>query len=206
MPTHFSRPLRTLIATVMLGLAAGTAFAEKADREKPTLIDSDTLQYDDVRQVSVFTGNVVLTKGTLILRSDRLELREDAEGYQIGIATANKGSKQVYVRQKREGVEEFTEGISDRVEYDGRNERIHFIGRAVVKRLACGQAQDEIRGQMVTYDQRTEAYAAEGGPRSPQKNQRVRTVIQPKTAGTTAAPSGPPATACPPAAQQGSAR
>ncbi|QEI09537.1 lipopolysaccharide transport periplasmic protein LptA [Pigmentiphaga aceris] len=188
-----------MLLAALLGLAAVPAFAERADRDKPTLIDSDTLQYDDVRQVSVFTGNVVLTKGTLIIRSDRMELREDAEGYQTGIATANKG-KQVFVRQKREGVEEYTEGTSNRTEYEGKTERIFFIDQALVKRLACGVVQDEIRGQVVIYDQRTETYSAQGGPRSPQANQRVRTVIQSKTAGTTEAPSGPPATACPPTA------
>ena len=199
MPTTPSLSLRNLLLAALLGLAVVPAFAERADRDKPTLIDSDTLQYDDVRQVSVFTGNVVLTKGTLIIRSDRMELREDAEGYQTGIATANKG-KQVFVRQKREGVEEYTEGTSDRTEYEGKTERIFFIDKALVKRLACGVVQDEIRGQVVIYDQRTETYSAQGGPRSPQANQRVRTVIQSKTAGTTEAPSGPPATACPPAA------
>jgi lipopolysaccharide export system protein LptA len=194
-PTTPSISLRNLLLAALMGLAAVPAFAERADRDKPTLIDSDTLQYDDVRQTSVFTGNVVLTKGTLIIRSDRMELREDAEGYQTGIATANKG-KQVFVRQKREGVEEYTEGTSDRTEYEGKTERIFFIDKALVKRLACGIVQDEIRGQVVIYDQRTETYSAQGGPRSPQANQRVRTVIQSKTAGTTPAPSGPPATAC----------
>jgi len=196
-PTTTSLSLRHLLLAALMGLAAVPAFAERADRDKPTLIDSDSLQYDDVRQVSVFTGNVVLTKGTLIIRSDRMELREDAEGYQTGIATANKG-KQVFVRQKREGVEEYTEGTSNRTEYEGKTERIFFIDQALVKRLACGVVQDEIRGQVVIYDQRTETYSAQGGPRSPQANQRVRTVIQSKTAGTAPAPSGPPATACPP--------
>lgn len=199
MPTTSSLSLRNLLLAALMGLAAVPAFAERADRDKPTLIDSDSLQYDDVRQTSVFTGNVVLTKGTLIIRSDRMELREDAEGYQTGIATANKG-KQVFVRQKREGVEEYTEGTSNRTEYEGKTERIFFIDQALVKRLACGVVQDEIRGQVVIYDQRTETYSAQGGPRSPQPNQRVRTVIQSKTAGTAPAPSGPPATACPPAA------
>lgn len=196
MPTTPSISLRNLLLATLLGLAAVPAFAERADRDKPTLIDSDTLQYDDVRQTSVFTGNVVLTKGTLIIRSDRMELREDAEGYQTGIATANKG-KQVFVRQKREGVEEFTEGTSNRAEYEGKSERIFFIDQALVKRLSCGVAQDEIRGQVVIYDQRSETYSAQGGPRSPQANQRVRTVIQSKTAGTTPAPSGPPTATCP---------
>ena len=36
--------------------------AEKADRNKPMNIEADALRYDDLKQTSVFTGRVVLTK------------------------------------------------------------------------------------------------------------------------------------------------
>jgi len=179
----------------MLALAAlacgAQALAAAADRNQPTTVDADSLRYDDLKQTSIFTGNVVLTKGSLILRSDRLELREDAEGYQFGVATAN-GGKLVNVRQRREGTDEYVEGVAERVEYDGRVELIHFISKAVVKRLACEQMVDEVRGQRVTYNQRTDTYTATGGPQAPTPNQRVRTIIQPRSQ--TAA--GAPATGC----------
>ncbi|MFW7346825.1 MAG: lipopolysaccharide transport periplasmic protein LptA [Pigmentiphaga sp.] len=192
MPHHrFSR----YAAQAMLALAAlacgAQALAAAADRNQPTTVDADALRYDDLKQTSIFTGNVVLTKGSLILRADRLELREDAEGYQFGVATAN-GGKLVNVRQRREGTDEYVEGVAERVEYDGRGELIHFISKAVVKRLACEQMVDEVRGQRVTYNQRTDTYTATGGPQAPTSNQRVRTIIQPR--GQTAA--GAPAAGC----------
>ncbi|OVZ59518.1 lipopolysaccharide transport periplasmic protein LptA [Pigmentiphaga sp. NML080357] len=180
----------------MLALAAlacaGPAAAARADSAQPTTVDADALRYDDLKQTSIFTGNVVLTKGSLILRADRLELREDAEGYQFGVATANSG-KLVHVRQRREGTDEYIEGEGERVEYDGRNELIHFISKAVVKRLACEQMVDEVRGQRITYNQRTETYTATGGPKAPTPNQRVRTIIQPRGQ----AAEGAPASGCP---------
>ncbi|VCU71777.1 Lipopolysaccharide export system protein LptA precursor [Pigmentiphaga humi] len=174
---------------------AGQAVAARADNAQPTTVDADSLRYDDLKQTSIFTGNVVLTKGSLILRADRMELREDAEGYQFGVATAN-GGKLVNVRQRREGTDEYIEGVAERVEYDGRNELIHFISKAIVKRLACEQMVDEVRGQRVTYNQRTETYTATGGPQAPTSNQRVRTIIQPRAQGAGNAPaSGCPAPA-----------
>ena len=52
----------------LLAFVTPLAQAERVDRDKPTVIDSDKLNHDDQRQITVFTGNVVLTKGTLTLR------------------------------------------------------------------------------------------------------------------------------------------
>ena len=70
----------------MLGAAlAGIANAEKADRNKPMNVESDALRYDDLQQTSVFTGRVVLTKGTILIRGARIDVRQDAEGYQLSL-------------------------------------------------------------------------------------------------------------------------
>lgn len=190
LPTFSIYAARALLAVASLAMVAAPAFAApRTDNQQPTLVDADSLRYDDLKQTSVFVGNVVLTKGSLTLRADRLELREDPEGFQMGVATANSG-KLVFVRQQREGTDEFIEGTAERAEFDGRNDRIHFISKAVVKRLACEQVVDEVRGQQITYDQRAETYSANGGPQAATPNQRVRTVIQPRDSGTAAAPAG----------------
>jgi lipopolysaccharide export system protein LptA len=182
-------------------MLAGSALAAASNDDKqPTMVDADSLRYDDLKQTSVFTGNVVLTKGSLILRSDKLELHEDADGYQFGVATANP-NKLVFVRQRRDGSDEYIEGVSERTEFDGRNNLIHFISKADVKRLACEQVVDEVRGQQITYNQRTETYTAVGGPQAATPNQRVRTVIQPKEQ---TDPGAPPQSGCSaPAAKSG---
>ena len=77
------------------------AQAEKADRTKPMNIEADAMRYDDLKQTSVFTGNVVVTKGTIIIRGARIDVRQDPEGYQYGVVTAAPG-KLAYYRQKRD--------------------------------------------------------------------------------------------------------
>ncbi|NBQ88957.1 MAG: lipopolysaccharide transport periplasmic protein LptA, partial [Betaproteobacteria bacterium] len=110
---------------MMLAGAGTAARAERADRDKPMNIEADNLRHDDLRRVSVFTGRVVLTKGTLIVRGARLEVREDAQGYQFATVNAEPG-KRAFYRQKREGVDEFIEAESQLIEYDGRNDRVTF--------------------------------------------------------------------------------
>ncbi len=161
--------------------AVTPAFAEKADRAKPTQIDSDAMQYDDTKQTTVFTGNVTLTKGTLVIRGDRLVLRQDPEGYQYGTAYGNPAT----FRQKRDGIDQFVTGLGQQLEYDGKTEIVKFRDRAQVKRLERERVTDELHGNLIVYDSRTEFISVESGgaraatPENP--GGRVRVIIQPRT-------------------------
>ncbi|MGH8665177.1 MAG: lipopolysaccharide transport periplasmic protein LptA [Burkholderiales bacterium] len=154
---------------------AGTAAAERADRDKPINLEADRVTIDDAKKVSVFEGNVVLTQGTTTLKADRMTVREDAQGFQYGVAYGDLA----YFRQKRDGVDEYIEGWAERIEYDGRAERVQLFDNARMKRGA-----DEVRGSYISYDQPTEFYRVVGAQDNTAGNHapgRVRAVIQPKS-------------------------
>lgn len=166
---------RILFCT-LLGLAAG-AGAEKGDRDKPVNLEADRVTIDDSKQIALFEGNVVLTQGTLQIRGDRMEVRQDKDGFKQGTTWGNL----VHFRQKREGIDEYIEGWAERVEYDGRAETMQLFSRAQLKR-----GQDEVRGNYISYNSRTEFFQVVGGgakgagPDNPEG--RARAVIQPKAA------------------------
>jgi len=147
----------------LLGLAMAPASAEKADRAKPMNVEADALRYDDLRQTSVFTGRVVVTKGTIVIRGAKVEVKQDPEGFQFGVVTAEPG-KQAFYRQKREGMDEYIEGEAQTIEYDGKSDRIKFIGRAEMRRFRGAQLNDEITGSVITYDNTTDVFTVDGGP------------------------------------------
>src|SRR3954453_21094176 len=67
--------------------SAAPAAAERADRTKPLTMESDRpCTVDLVRQLSVCSGNVVIAQGTLVIRADRVELRETNDGYRTATA------------------------------------------------------------------------------------------------------------------------
>lgn len=160
---------------------ANTASATPATpvEEPSTMILSDTLRYDDTKKESTFTGKVVMTRGFLTLSSDVLAMREDAEGNQYGIATADPG-KRVFIRQVRPENFEVLEGVGLKADYDGKNETFDLIGQAVVTRYICGKHFDTVSGQQVRYNQKTDVYQAFSGPDSFNPDGRVRSVAQPK--------------------------
>jgi len=158
-------------------LAAGPAHAERADRDKPVNVESDRLNVDDAKQVAVFEGKVVLTQGSFVLKSNKLTMRKDADGFQYASA---QGAPATF-REKREGVDEWIDGEALRVEYDGKREFIELFDNARLKR-----GKDEVRGNYITYDPRADYYTVQnskGGPitgsNKPVDN-RVRATIQPK--------------------------
>ena len=174
--------LATATAMAFGLLLAQPALAERADRDKPMVLEADNASYDVVKQIYTLTGNVVLTKGTMILKSDAAELRTDPEGYQFAVATAKPG-KQAYIRQKREGVDEYMDGWGDRIEYDGKQEFSKLIGNARMARLQGAKLVDEIRGAVLTYDSRKEFYTAAGGgdnTSAANPSGRVRAVLSPR--------------------------
>lgn len=96
--------LPTLLSFLPLTFAAAMvlpAHAERTDRDQPMHIESDALRHDELQQTSVFTGNVVMTKGSIVLRGAQLDVRQDPQGYQYGVVTAASG-KRAFFRQKRD--------------------------------------------------------------------------------------------------------
>jgi lipopolysaccharide export system protein LptA len=188
------RSIHALMATllVFVGLcAAGVARAEAADRDKPMNAESDALRYDDARQVSVFTGNVVITKGTIVIRGDRVEVKQDSKGNQFGTVTGS-DANMAFFRQKREGLDEYVEGSSDRIEYDGQADTVHFQGHAVMRRYRGTALADETAGSTIVYNNTTEVFTVDGGaasrtPANP--TGRVRAMLTPVPRSEAAAPS-----------------
>jgi lipopolysaccharide export system protein LptA len=141
---------------------APCAWAEKADRTKPWNIEANTMRIDDVKQVTVIDGNVVLTKGTIVIRAERIELREDPDGRQFGTVTGT-AAVPAFFRQKAEGKDEFVEGESERIEYDGHADTVKFIGKAQTRRLRGATLADEISGELIVYENLTDTFRVDGG-------------------------------------------
>ena len=172
-------------AALLLAAVALSANAEKADREKPINIEADRMSMDDIKKVQSFEGNVVLNQGTLQIRTNRLVITQDADGFQKGVATGGADGLARF-RQKREGVDEYMEGEGERIEHDARDEKTEFFIRGWVK-----SGQDEVKGPYISYDALTEKYLVTNGSGAQKTatgaaQARVRAIIQPK--GKNAAP------------------
>jgi lipopolysaccharide export system protein LptA len=163
--------------------------ADKEERNKPLNIEADALRYDDLRQTSVFTGRVVVTRGTLVIRGDQVEVHQDPEGYQYGVVTAQTG-KLAYFRQKRSGSNEAMEGEGEVIEYDGRTDMVKLIRSAQLRRLRGEKLTDEVTGAEIRFNNITEQFTVDGAIPKDGNTGRVRAMLTPKSEPSRAPASG----------------
>jgi lipopolysaccharide export system protein LptA len=161
-----------LLAVLCAAALTAPAHAEKADRDKPINLEADTVTLDDIRKVSVYEGNVILSQGTMMLRADRVQVTQSAEGLDKVVATGHP----VSFRQKLDGRDEFIEGYASRIEYAGATSQLELIGDARLRRNG-----DELRGAQISYNANTEFYKVVGQPADAGAPPgRVRAIIRPK--------------------------
>ncbi len=194
MSTHILRRL-LLLCALFAGPLVGTAHAELADKDKPMNIDADALRYDEAKQTSVFTGNVSITKGTIVMRGAKMDVRQDPQGNQTGILLGSPSSL-AFFRQKREALDEFIEGEAERIDYDSKTETVVLTGKASLRRLVGNVLNDENLGSEITYNSLTEVFTVKGGKGGSTEanpNGRVRAVLTPIPKDPPPAPAPDPA-------------
>ena len=190
MPSH---PLaRACLLAAALLAAVPPALADKGDRAQPMVVEADRDGVLDLqRQVLVYTGNVVISQGSMVLRAERVEMRTLPDGFRTASATGAAG-KPASWRQKREGLDETVEGTADRIEFDGRADTLRFVGNGAVRRLRGGTVADEITGERILWDNTAEVFRVEGGSVSATNpGGRVRAVLSPRAETPASAPAVP---------------
>ena len=190
--------MRNSIFTTLLMAAALAvpmlSHAERADRTKPMNIEADDGRHDELKQTSVFTGNVVVTKGTITIRGAQLTVSQDRDGFQHGVVTAGSG-KLAFFRQKRDTAPgapaEFVEGEGEVITYNGRDDTVHFERRGELRRYREATLTDQVTGSVIVYNNLTDTFTVNGQkgsstaankPGAP-KNGRVRVILTPKADG-----------------------
>ncbi|HWH74296.1 MAG TPA: lipopolysaccharide transport periplasmic protein LptA [Methylibium sp.] len=173
--------LRRCRPVLLAALAlAGGAHAERADRHQPLNFAADTAKVDEVKQLNILSGNVEITKGTIVIKADRVEVRQGREGYQSAVATGWPDRRATF-RQKRDGSDEVIEGEAERLEYDSRSDTVKLISQAVMRRYRAGTVVDEVAGQTISYDNGTEVFQVLGGAGPAAPGGRVRGVLTPRS-------------------------
>jgi lipopolysaccharide export system protein LptA len=185
-------------------LASVPVHSERADRDKEANVTADHSTLDDLHQVEVLTGHVVLIKGTMRLGGDRMEHRQDDRGYQYYVVTAAPDELATFHERRdpvREGVESTVDGYAERIEYDDKTDEVTLTRRALVKRFENNVLRDELSGTRIVYDGRNATYDVQGRSVDGDGN-RVHIRMAPRSAAAAvpAPPTPPPGSAPAPAA------
>ena len=172
----------SLLFALITALTVVGASAEKADRNKPMNIEADTLKHDEQKQLTFFSGKVLMTKGSLVLKAARMEVKQDAQGNQIATLSAEPGDR-IFFRQKREGLDEYTEGEAETAIYNSQADTLTLSNRAELRLVRGTVVADRIQGQQIVLNNTTEVFSVDGKSSTTQGasgSQRVKATLTPR--------------------------
>ena len=134
------------------------AYAEKADQDKPVVLEAKKVSGNDVQQTYELDGDVLITKGSILITGEKANIEVDSEGYEY-LDVHGLPELIASFRQRREGpVNEFMQGKGEVVTYNAKTELLTLTGNASLKRLLNMQMLDQVFGNIIQYDDIKQSY------------------------------------------------
>lgn len=181
--------LMAACSLVLLSFGSTAVSAVLSDSDQPMSFSADSVRVDDKSRLNVLQGNVEISKGSIVVRADLVEVLQDRQG-QTATAKGGSGGRALF-RQRRAGTDEVIEGEAERITYDSRTEQVQFLGRAAMRRLVAGVVADELVGQRIDYDSRSNVFQVNGNKTSATTGGRVRGIIGPRQSASSPATPAP---------------
>lgn len=161
---------RSSIAGLLLLVAVPGAWALDSDRGQPVELSADQAELNNVTGVGVYTGDVVLTQGSMRITADRMTIHTTPEGQLARIVA--EGDLATF-RQLPEGETEYIRARAPRMEYTATQPAfVELTGGAVLT-----QGKNEFRGQLIRYDVGQDLVTARGGEGG---DERIRITLFPE--------------------------
>ncbi len=145
------------------------ASALSTDRNEPIEVEADQAELDNAAGVSTYTGNVVVTQGSMRLEADRLVVRTASGRFDSMQATG----QPAHFRQRPDGQDVDVEGGGRTIDYLSAKSLVVLTGDAWVN-----QGKDKLRGARIEYNVIEDRVVAK---RTPEGTDRVRMILQPKS-------------------------
>ena len=171
-----------LLSSFALGLSITTsANAEKADQDKPVILEAEKVSVNDVKQIYDLDGQVLLIKGSIIVTGEDGHIEVDPQGYEF-IDVVGSPEAVASFRQRREGLaDEFMQGRGTQVTYDAKTEFLTLTGDASLKRLLNMQMLDQLKGWKIEYDDIKQYYRVFPPPDAKQSDLPLaRAILSPR--------------------------
>lgn len=160
--------MRVFFSALLFWFLPQTVFALATDRDQPLELEADEAELDNSTGVSTYTGNVIVTQGSMRLEADKLVVHAEDGDVQSMEATG----QPAYFRQRPEGEDKDVEGGGLQIDYRAADSKVILTGDAWVN-----QGKDELRGARIEYDIEAERVVAN---RDKGGENRVRIILQPR--------------------------
>ncbi|EXJ12720.1 Lipopolysaccharide export system protein lptA precursor [Nitrincola nitratireducens] len=160
-----------LIGLLGMVVLSSLAFALPEDRNQPIHVSADQASLNEATGVSVYSGNVEIKQGSMILKGSRVELHRDNQG---SIARIVSSGNPAEFQQQSVASQPVTRAYGNQMDYRIPTQLITITGNAQVQ-----QANDRFTGQRIVYNMDKSIVDAFGSEQP--GGQRVEMIIQPRS-------------------------
>lgn len=176
--------MRCVKTLCLVALVFGPSMAVMAlpdDSEQPIRIQANSARLDERRNTAVYTGNVIITQGSMRLTGNEVTLNTDADGAVSKIVS--KGSPATYEQTPRAD-QSPVRSRGQTIEYMAENEQVVLIGQANLE-----QDGNRFQGEYISYDINSQVVnAGRQGSGASGGSDRIEITIQPRKRSESAAP------------------
>ncbi|MDR5873910.1 lipopolysaccharide transport periplasmic protein LptA [Halomonas sp. CUBES01] len=163
--------MKALIYTALAAVCLVPLYATADNHQQPVEVEADRLDLDQRAGTAVYTGDVEVRQGDMLIKGDTVEIQRNEAG-ELSRATAL--GERAYLRQQPENQEGPLEGWGRRVIYHVAERRVELIDQAEII-----QQGDRFTGGRLEYFIDREVVQARSDVEN-QEPQRIRMTLQPE--------------------------
>ena len=164
--------LLVLIALTYLMPTAG--YSLSTDQSQPINIQADAAIVDNKAGVTIYSGNVTINQGTLLITADEVKvIVSQKEVTQIIASMKAKSEMLAHYEQLPDDTDEPVSADARTITYFLKEQRLHLAGNAHLK-----QTRDTFSGELLHYDLAKGNVDLKGGGK--EKGGRVNITLTPK--------------------------
>lgn len=151
----------------VLLIASPPLWALKSDKSKPVEVEADSFNLDETTQLTVYSGNVIITQGSMEIKADKVTIHGSRGNTDKVIAVGNP----VKFKQQPDGEQGLIRGEAQRFEYLVNKDTLILINKATL-----WQTGNTFSSDRIIYDSKRSLVKA-GDNASGSK--RVKIILQP---------------------------
>ncbi len=160
----------TFILLALAGIPWDIARALEGDRHATLEITADSAELNEQKGIAIYKGNVVLSQGSLLIKSKTLTIQQNESGVERVIATG----KPAKYSQLLENEEQPATAQAYSITYFVDTQKIRLSGNALLK-----QAGSRFEGEQIEYDIENKILTASSENQKKASKKRVKMVLPP---------------------------
>ncbi|HHB93335.1 MAG TPA: lipopolysaccharide transport periplasmic protein LptA [Thioploca sp.] len=165
---YFNRSL-----LIILILSFSNIYALSNDRNQPILIEANQAEIDNIKGITTYEGDVVVTQGSIKINADKITLIYSAgQAIEKIIAVGNLASFSQHLDSSED-----IKAKAKKMEYNAVKNTLHLTNKAELRKQKDGKDIYTSNAPRIMYDTKMGVAAADGGNK---KGGRITMSIEPQ--------------------------